>query len=92
MNRKILDGITVLDGMYYANDALQYICSNICSYSNTKMLEIQDKCFENKDLYESKEYMNMARLQDNFITLFNSIVSKGSEFSIKFIENNINLI
>jgi hypothetical protein len=92
MNRTLLKDVFVLDGMYYANDALQWICSNISNYSNSAMLELQSRSFENASVYDSREFKDQRRAQNNMIILFNSIVERGHDFAIKFIHNNLDLI
>lgn len=92
MNRTLLKDVFVLDGKYYANDALQWICSNISNYSNSKMLELQSRSFDDASVFDSKEFKEERRAQRNAITLFNCIVDRGYDFAIKFINNNVNLI
>jgi len=76
---------------------LQSICSKITDYNNHKMLELTEYIIdesrgdqERKENHEEleKEYKSMSNKQWLMIDMFNSIVDKGKDFAIEFINKN----
>lgn len=86
MNRKILDGILVLDGHSYANDALQAICAKLTQYDNHKFMKLLDSKPTTEE--EKEEAQKQSHRQRIAIGLFNSVVEQGKDFAVAFILKN----
>ena len=91
MNRSVLEGITIFQGEYYANDALQYILGNLIPDYRSGFIEkpkIED-CHGKAD-HEVKMFVFNNRMEalSLLVNMFDAIVENGKEKTLQFIKDN----